>query len=98
MKIEAAHNCPIDKMNPCKKLDCAWFMKVKGIDPNNGGEIDNWGCSMSWIPSFVIENSQQQKQTGVAIESFRVEISNTNQSNTEFLKPVKVSNVTPNHP
>ena len=79
MKIEAKTNCPLDNFNPCRQLDCAWFMKIRGKDPQSEKEIEEWGCSMAWLPLLMIENSQQQRQTGAAVESFRNEMVKNNE-------------------
>lgn len=78
MKIEAKPNCPLDGFNPCRKLDCAWFMKIRGHNPNTGEEVEEWGCAIAWMPILTIENSQQQRQTGAAVESFRNEMAKSN--------------------
>lgn len=85
MKIESKANCPLDNFNPCRQLDCAWFMKLQGKNPQNGQEVDEWGCSMAWLPVLMIENSQQQRQTGAAIESFRNEMVKTNEASQQIL-------------
>ena len=74
MKIEAKTGCPLNKFKPCKQLECAWFVQLRGINPNTGQEIDEWGCAIAWQPILMIENSQQQRQTAAAVESFRNEI------------------------
>ena len=79
MKIESKTNCPLNSFQPCKELECAWFMKVVGTNPNTGKEVDEWGCSMAWLPMLMIENSQQQRQTGAAVESFRNEMVKANE-------------------
>lgn len=53
-------------------------MKVRGNNPNTGEEIDDYGCSMAWLPVLMIENSQQQRQTGAAVENFRNEMVKAN--------------------
>lgn len=53
-------------------------MKVRGNNPNTGEEIDDYGCSIAWLPVLMIENSQQQRQTGAAVESFRNEMVKAN--------------------
>jgi hypothetical protein len=78
MKIEPKNNCPLDNFNPCRQLDCAWFLKIAGKNPNTGEDIDDWGCSMAWLPIMMIENSQQQRSTGAAVESFRNEMVKAN--------------------
>jgi hypothetical protein len=54
-------------------------MKIRGNNPNTGEEVDEWGCSMAWLPVLMIENSQQQRQTGAAVESFRNEMVKSNE-------------------
>lgn len=79
MKIEAKSNCPLNGFEPCRQLECAWFLKIAGKNPNTGEDIDEWGCSMAWLPVLMIENSQQQRQTGAAVESFRNEMVKANE-------------------
>lgn len=86
MKLESKANCPLDGFNPCRQLDCAWFMKVRGTNPNTGEEIDDYGCSMAWMPVLLIENSQQQRQTGAAVESFRNEMVKANDVSQQVLR------------
>ena len=74
MKVEPQPNCPLNAFESCKKLDCAWFMKVAGTNPNTGAETEEWGCAMAWLPVLLIENAQQSRQTGAAVESFRNEV------------------------
>ena len=74
MEITAKNNCPLNGFEPCKQLECAWFIKVAGMNPNTGKEIEEWGCSMGWLPILLIENAQQSRQTGAAVESFRNEM------------------------
>lgn len=85
MKIEPKNNCPLDNFNPCRQLECAWFMKITGKNPNTGADIDEWGCSMAWMPVLMIENSQQQRQTGAAVESFRNEMVKANDKSQQVL-------------
>lgn len=79
MKMEVKANCPLDGFKPCRQLECAWFLKVVGKNPNTGADVDEWGCSMAWMPIMIIENSQQQRQTGAAVESFRNEMVKSNE-------------------
>ena len=54
--------------------DCPKFVKISGVNPNDGQPVDKFGCIDSFIPMLLIENSQQQKQTAAAVESFRNEM------------------------
>lgn len=74
MQLAPKSGCPLDGFQPCRQLDCAWFMQVRGTNPNTGREVDEWACALAWLPVLLIENSQQQRQTGAAVESFRNEM------------------------
>ena len=85
MKIEQKTNCPLNKFEPCKQLDCAWFMQIRGLHPNTGEEVDEWGCSVAWLPVLLINNAKEQHSTAVAVESFRNEMVKSNESSQKLL-------------
>ena len=85
MKIEPKNGCPLNSFQPCKELECAWFTQVRGTNPNTGKEVDEWACAMAWLPMLLIENSQQQRQTGAAVESFRNEMVKNNEVGQQVL-------------
>ena len=93
MKIEPKNNCPLDGFNPCRQLDCAWFLKINGKNPNTGADVEEWGCSMAWLPIMMIENSQQQRSTGAAVESFRNEMVKANQATAELMLASQVKRI-----
>ena len=72
MKLEQGKFCPLIGED-CLGLKCAWFTQLRGTNPQTGHEVDEWGCAVTWMPMLLIENSQQQRQTGAAVESFRNE-------------------------
>ena len=78
MKLEVKDNCPLNGFKKCKKFDCAWFIQIKGIHPQTGAEVDEYGCAMAMMPLLMIENSRQTNQAGAAIESFRNEMVKAN--------------------
>lgn len=55
------HNCPL-------------WMQVQGVHPQTGEQLNQFGCADAFIPILLIENSQMQRQTGAAVESFRNEM------------------------
>jgi hypothetical protein len=85
MKLETKSNCPLNGFNPCKQLECAWFLQIQGTNPNTGQDINEWGCAIAWLPVLTIENSQQQRQTGSAVESFRNEMVKANEVSQQVL-------------
>lgn len=94
MRIKAKTNCPLDGFKPCRELECAWFMNIRGSNPNTGESVDEWGCAIAWMPVLMIENSQQQRQTGAAVESFR----NDMVRSTEVGQQVLLAAVQQNNP
>ena len=67
--------CPLHKEDMSKVCHkCPFWTLVRGKHPQTDAEIDRWSCSLAWLPILMIENSQMQRQTGAAIESFRNEV------------------------
>ena len=64
MKLEQGKFCPLIGKD-CIGIQC--------INPQTGEEVDEWECAVKMMPILLIENSQMQRQTGAAIESFRNE-------------------------
>lgn len=85
MKLEPKSNCPLDGFNPCRQLECGWFTQVRGTNPNTGEAVDSWGCAVTWLPMLLIENAQQSRQTGAAVESFRNEMVAGNERTAQAL-------------
>ena len=84
MELKPGHFCPLIKKD-CIGIKCAWFMQMRGKNPNTGQDIDEWSCTIRWMPVLLLENSQQSRQAGAAIESFRNEMVTANQSNQAML-------------
>jgi len=90
MKLEIKDNCPLNNFNPCKKFDCNWFIQVRGTNPQTGEEQDEYGCAIAYLPLLMIQNSQQTRQAGASIESFRNEMV---KSNNETLKMLMTNEI-----
>jgi len=81
MEIKSAE-CPLGaKCEEVKEVDgkqvlyrCPWFVQVRGRDPNNGTEIDHWGCAIAWMPTLLINTANETRQGAAATESFRNEM------------------------
>jgi len=54
-------------------LSCPKFVHIAGLNPNSGEQVNKYGCVDGFLPMLLIENSQQQRQTAAAVESFRNE-------------------------
>lgn len=83
MELKTTLTCPLG--HKCEEARdgaihrCAWFIKLRGTDPNTGKEVDEYGCAMAWMPVLMIENSQQQRGTSASIQSFRNEMVRANE-------------------
>lgn len=71
-KNDDAPICPLMK-GACVKDKCMFWTHVQGQNPQSGATIDHFDCAVRWLPLLLIENSQQQRQTGAAVESLRNE-------------------------
>jgi len=72
MKLESGDFCPLIG-GSCKKFECKWWIQIRGLNPQTGQEVDEWDCTVSMLPMLLIEASQQARQAGAAVESFRNE-------------------------
>lgn len=74
---------------PCREIiaehTCPKFVKITGTNPNGGEPVDQFGCVDSFIPMLLIENSQQQRQTAAAVESFRNEMVKSNHASLALI-------------
>jgi hypothetical protein len=84
MEIKPGNFCPLIK-DDCLQLKCSWFTQLRGKNPNTGQDIDEWGCAMTWLPILLVENSQQQRSTSAAVESFRNEMVKNNEVSQQVL-------------
>ena len=66
--------------------DCPKYVQIRGTNPNSGEPVDRFGCVDSFIPMLLIENSQQQRHTGAAVESFRNEMVRANETSSRLLQ------------
>jgi hypothetical protein len=83
VKLKPGNFCPLIK-DECVGLKCSWYTQVRGMNPNTGENVDEWACAIAWIPMMQIETSQQARQAGAAVESFRNEMVNANQQNQQL--------------
>lgn len=55
---------------------CRWYIALRGKNPQGEDIIDKWGCAMEWLPVLLVENAQTNRGQTQAIESFRNEMVN----------------------
>ena len=65
--------CPLIKKK-CKEHKSKFYIQVIGKNPNSGQDVYEFDCAIAWLPMLLIEGSQQTRQAGAAIESFRNEM------------------------
>ena len=69
--------CPLLNKK-CIKHKCVWYNMLQGKHPQTGSNVQEWGCSIAWLPLLLIENSGQQLKTTSSVESFRNEMVKAN--------------------
>ena len=53
---------------------------LQGKNPQTGLDVQEWGCSIAWIPLLLVENSRQTMKVQAATESFRNEMVDSNRA------------------
>jgi hypothetical protein len=92
MSVKTELTCPLG--SKCEEIRnnalhrCAWFIELAGRNPNTGQEVNERGCAMAWMPVLLVENSQQQRSTAAAVESFRNEVVAVNKQTLPLLAPL----------
>ena len=85
-RADEGRNCPFngqDCSTVCHK--CPMWVQVRGAHPQTGVELDRWDCSFALLPLLLIENANQARQTGAAVESFRNEVADRADSGARIL-------------
>jgi len=68
-----AKKCPLLKKK-CIENECQWFTHLQGKNPQTGADIDQYGCSVEWLPILLVELRQGVGGVQSATESFRNEM------------------------
>ena len=71
MELKSKNGCPLHNFEPCKQLDCAWFTKIAGKNPQGQKEVEEWGCAITFMPILMVANTNSNTRTQAAVESFR---------------------------
>lgn len=64
--------CPLHKVDVaevCHK--CPWWCRIVGKNPQSEEMLDNWQCAVAILPMLLVENAQQSRATGAAVETLR---------------------------
>ncbi len=64
--------CPLLK-KACIEDRCKFWVHIRGKHPQSHAEIDMPDCAIKWLPTLLLENAQQVRQTAAAVESARNE-------------------------
>lgn len=76
--------CPLIQKK-CKEHKCKFYTQIMGKNPNTGEDVNHFDCAVTWLPMLLIEGSQQTRQSGAAIESFRNEMVKMNENSLNLL-------------
>jgi len=53
---------------------CPLWTQVRGSDPQTGREIEDWRCAMAWLPTLVLDGSQQTRQAAGSADKTATEV------------------------
>lgn len=89
MQLKKGDFCPLIKKD-CIQMKCALFTCVRGLDVNTGKEVDEWACSLAWLPTLLVNTANETRKTCAATESFRNEMVNQGHQTQIILEASKV--------
>jgi len=64
---------------------CKFWVHLAGKNPQTGEDVNTGNCWLNWMPMLLIENSQVNRETGAAVESFRNEMVKSSQVTQQIL-------------
>jgi len=59
---------------------CTWLVNIQGKHPQSEEVVDEYRCSMAWMPILLVENAQTNRGQTEALEGFRNAMVNQNNS------------------
>ncbi|HDR9166892.1 hypothetical protein [Burkholderia vietnamiensis] len=65
--------CPL-LGKPCVGDACMFWVHMIGQNPQTGHSVDQWDCSVRWLPMLLVENARQARGAQAAVESMRNEV------------------------
>lgn len=71
--------CPLWR-KPCTKVchTCEWYVHLSGKHPQTLAPMDDWKCSIAWLPILHVEHSQMQLRTTETVDALRKEVHQAN--------------------
>ena len=67
--------CPLHKADVSTVCHtCPWWTLIIGKHPQSEELINDWRCAIAVLPVLMVENSQQSRATGEAVETLRNEL------------------------
>lgn len=65
--------CPLLKKT-CIESQCAFWVHLQGKHPQSGATVDQFDCSIKWLPMLLVENAMQTRGAQASIDSMRNEV------------------------
>jgi len=76
--MEITYECPFgskcEEIKDNRLFRCRFYTLVRGKNPQSEEMLEEWNCSLAWLPMLLIENSQTSRGVAKALESFRNEV------------------------
>ena len=70
-----------DFKKPCCKDMCPKWIKLQGINPQNGATVDEYACSDTWLPILLVEVSQKLVRLDATTHNMNNELAKANAQN-----------------
>ncbi len=57
---------------------CAWYIQVQGKNPQTGQDVNEWNCSIAFMPILQIETTKSSRETTSETHELRNEVQKSN--------------------
>lgn len=65
--------CPL-LQKACIESKCKFWVHVVGKNPSTGAMVDNFDCSIAWLPVLLIDTARHTVGVQASVESLRNEV------------------------
>lgn len=63
---------------PCCKDLCPKWIRLQGVNPQNGATVDEYACSDTWLPILLVEVSQKLVKLDATTHNMNNELAKAN--------------------
>lgn len=58
----------------CIEHACTFWVHLVGLSPQTGQPVDEWNCSLAWLPMLLIESANETRKAAASVDKVANEV------------------------